>query len=192
MKHVAQRFAAGHRLRLAVSTTYFPMIWPAPEPVTLTLHTEDCSLDLPVRAPAPEDEALPAFGPPESGPPADIAVLEEGEDYFRIVEDGETGAMEMQIAEGAGRVRFGHNDLTLYNQGYERYRALPDDLDSVSAEAQWDFELARGDWQVETHTWTRLTADKEAFIVEAVLEAWENGRSVHRAEWDERIPRNQG
>jgi uncharacterized protein len=32
MKPVAQRFAPGHRIRLAVSTNYFPLIWPAPNP----------------------------------------------------------------------------------------------------------------------------------------------------------------
>ncbi|MER9331533.1 CocE/NonD family hydrolase [Mesorhizobium sp. M0488] len=30
-KHVAQHFRAGHRIRLAISTGYFPVAWPAPE-----------------------------------------------------------------------------------------------------------------------------------------------------------------
>src|SRR5205807_2395575 len=31
-------FVPGHRIRVAVSSSYWPIIWPAPEPVTLTLH----------------------------------------------------------------------------------------------------------------------------------------------------------
>ncbi|MEL7012630.1 MAG: CocE/NonD family hydrolase [Pseudomonadota bacterium] len=31
------RFAAGHRVRVALSTAYWPIVWPAPAPVTLTL-----------------------------------------------------------------------------------------------------------------------------------------------------------
>ena len=35
---IAQRVPAGHRLRVALSTSYWPWVWPAAEPVTLTLH----------------------------------------------------------------------------------------------------------------------------------------------------------
>ena len=38
LNDVAQAFPAGHRIRLALSTAYWPIAWPAPEPVTLTLY----------------------------------------------------------------------------------------------------------------------------------------------------------
>jgi putative CocE/NonD family hydrolase len=38
LNEIAHVFAAGHRLRVAVSTSCFPLTWPSPEPVTLTLH----------------------------------------------------------------------------------------------------------------------------------------------------------
>ena len=44
-------FPAGHRIRLALSTTYWPMIWPAPETATLTIFGG--TLDLPVRPAQP-------------------------------------------------------------------------------------------------------------------------------------------
>ncbi|MDP1578500.1 MAG: CocE/NonD family hydrolase, partial [Cypionkella sp.] len=34
---MAYRLAAGHHLRLALSTTYWPFLWPSPQPATLTL-----------------------------------------------------------------------------------------------------------------------------------------------------------
>src|SRR6185295_4819094 len=46
---LGHRFAAGHRLRLAISTAYWPRIWPAPERVTLTVHTAGTRLELPAR-----------------------------------------------------------------------------------------------------------------------------------------------
>ena len=36
---IAQAIPAGHRLRLALSPAYWPWLWPAPEPVTLAVHT---------------------------------------------------------------------------------------------------------------------------------------------------------
>lgn len=68
-KPVAQRFEAGHRIRLALSTSYFPLVWPAPEPVRMTLHTANTRLELPVRAASDADERLADFPPPESAPP---------------------------------------------------------------------------------------------------------------------------
>ena len=35
---IAWRVPKGHRLRVSISTSYFPMMWPAPEPVTLTVY----------------------------------------------------------------------------------------------------------------------------------------------------------
>ena len=51
-------FAPGHRIRLALSTCYWPVIWPSPAPVTLTVHTGTSTLTLPVRPPNPADAAV--------------------------------------------------------------------------------------------------------------------------------------
>jgi hypothetical protein len=58
MKPVARRVAAGRRIREAVSTSYFPLVRPAPEPATLTLVPGNWMLDLPVRTPAAQDARL--------------------------------------------------------------------------------------------------------------------------------------
>ena len=48
LKGIAHTLPAGHRLRVAVSSCYWPMIWPSPEPTTLTLHDAHCHLSLPL------------------------------------------------------------------------------------------------------------------------------------------------
>ena len=59
-------FPAGHRVRLALSTAYWPMIWPSPEKATLLIFGG--TLDLPVR-PLQATEALlsPLPGPEFGG-----------------------------------------------------------------------------------------------------------------------------
>ena len=61
---IAQAFPAGHRLRLALSPTYWPWAWPSPEPVTLTVVAGESLLELPVRPERPEDADLRPFDPP--------------------------------------------------------------------------------------------------------------------------------
>ncbi len=61
---IAASFPAGHRLRLALSPTYWPWAWPSPEPVTLTVVAGESLLELPVRPERPKDADLRPFDPP--------------------------------------------------------------------------------------------------------------------------------
>ena len=60
----------GHRIGLALSSSYWPIAWPSPELATLTIDTGATMLTLPVRPPRPEDATLRPFDPPESAPEA--------------------------------------------------------------------------------------------------------------------------
>jgi predicted acyl esterase len=52
-------FPPGHRVRLALSTAYWPMIWPSPEKATLSILGG--TLDLPLRSPNVADARLSPF-----------------------------------------------------------------------------------------------------------------------------------
>ena len=69
LKSVAQTIPKGHRLRLAVSSTYWPMVWPSPEDVTLTVDAAKSRLDLPVLGSFAGLGGV-KFGPPDFAPDA--------------------------------------------------------------------------------------------------------------------------
>jgi hypothetical protein len=93
LNDVAHSFAPGNRLRVAVSTSYWPVVWPSPEPVRLSLFAGASALELPVRPPRPADGDLRPFPPPEAAPPLDFTDLEPGGFHRRIERDAETGAL---------------------------------------------------------------------------------------------------
>ena len=70
-------FPAGHRVRLAISTAYWPMIWPPPEKATLSIFAG--TLDLPLRPPQGTDAQLSPFPEPESAPPEKPTVMRRGD-----------------------------------------------------------------------------------------------------------------
>ena len=69
---IAHAFPPGHRLRVAVSPTYWPWAWPSPEPVTLTVQAG--RLELPVRPQHQEAELAP-FGDPEGAAPPETELV---------------------------------------------------------------------------------------------------------------------
>jgi predicted acyl esterase len=143
MKHVAQSLPAGHRLRLAIFSSYFPMIWPSPEPVTLHIHTKGSGLELPLRAPAALDDTLADFDAAVAGPPPLTEQIAEPETWFRIVEDAARGEIQMQIADGGGVTRLLTNDITLHKQGYETYGVGLDDVTTTWGRTEWHYGLSR-------------------------------------------------
>ena len=78
LNEIAHVFGRGNRIRLALSTCYWPMAWPMPEAVTLSLFTGASALELPVRSASPADGELAAFGAPESAPKLRVTSLAEG------------------------------------------------------------------------------------------------------------------
>jgi hypothetical protein len=190
LNDVGQAFPAGHRIRLALSTAYWPTAWPAPEPVTLTLFTGASALTLPVRPPDPADAALPPLPPVETAPPLSVTAFEAARTERDVRHDVVTGDVTLDWIQDSGRHRYDDVDLTMHTVAADRFTIRPEDPLSARAEVAWTVRLARGDWQVETRTRTVLTATRHTFELVATLEALEGDRPVHVEHWTRSIPRD--
>lgn len=110
-KHVAQHFRAGHRIRLAISTGYFPVAWPAPEPATLTVHLADCRLELPIRKRnGTEAEPMP-FLEAEGASPLQVETILKAQRDWTISENLANGSTVVELGEGAGTYRISRTIL---------------------------------------------------------------------------------
>ncbi|NBC97181.1 MAG: CocE/NonD family hydrolase [Deinococcus-Thermus bacterium] len=187
---VAQSFPAGHRLRLALSTSYWPLAWPPPEPVRLTVHPAGSHLTLPVRPPRPEDEQLRRFGPPVTAEALRREVLEAEHHNWRVIRDLARDASTLHVIDDSGVVYLPEIDLEVGRGGEEFYRSTGNDYGSVEGETRWRRSVARGDWRIRTETRTVLTSDAEAFYLRAELDAYENDTRVYSRNWNERIRRD--
>ena len=105
---IAHAFAAGHRLRVGVSTDYWPWVWPSPAPVTLSLFCGgESRLVLPVRPPRPDDALLAPFAEPESSRALVCETLAQPGSRGRRVDwdvDSNTMTYEYRYVDG-GRYR---------------------------------------------------------------------------------------
>ena len=184
----ANSFAPGHRIRVAVSTTYWPLIWPSPEPVTLTLATGKSALVLPVR-PLRRNEGAPKFKAPEAAPAASRTVLVPGGRNRVIRTDLGKRETTVEITDSSGRNRYDDIDLIAEARSTERYTIVEDDPLSATAEVTWTWTFERGDWQIRTETRTHVSCTRRDFLVRARLEAYEGAERVFERDFESRIPR---
>ena len=188
LKHVAQTFRAGHRIRLAVSSSYFPLAWPTPEPATLTVLPGRSRLDLPIRA--DDGIRVPDFAPPRAAAPLDATYHVTPAAEWTVEEDRDTGRVTVLIRNHEGAALIDAHDLYHSSEGRERYSVLPDDPVSAEGEVVWTHEMRRDDWSVKTVTTTRLTGDRDTFRIVARLRAWEGEVLVRDQSWNTPIPRH--
>jgi hypothetical protein len=190
LNDIGYAFPPGHRVRVAVSSTYWPITWPTRERVAVTLFGGASSILLPVRAPKPADEALAPLPPVQSAPPEKRTVLRAGRTERRIERDIATGETIHRLVDDAGDVRIDAHRLEVGSVKLTEYRIKDDDPLTAVAEARWSQRVGRGAWRTRTETWTRMTATPDAFLLHATLDAYEGETRVWSQNWDCAVPRD--
>ncbi|MCK2041646.1 CocE/NonD family hydrolase [Chromohalobacter sp. TMW 2.2308] len=191
LKHIAQQFPAGNAIRLSISSSYWPLAWPAPAPVKLTIHPAGSRLLLPCRSPQPQEEAaLPAFAPPEAAPPLAKTLVQPSQETWRVIRDLANDQTTLEVINDEGTFRLDDIDLELSVRITERYTYAYGNYDSISGWTQWERCFRRGDWMVRSVTRTLMTSTAESFRLRATLDAYEDDSRVFAKSWDEEIPRD--
>jgi uncharacterized protein len=177
------RFAAGHRIRVAVAVSDWPSLWPLPEVAPLEILSP-VELELPG---IPADAV--AFAP-AGGPLVDIAqpgAQRSSRSRWDVLTDGLTGeagivtsmrakeaipAEGWSIAESAGRWAMA-GDVPL----------------SAAIRGVWRYHLMRPGLEARVRAQTRVEATADEFLVDLRLRVEADGEPFAERRWKERIPR---
>lgn len=186
---MAQSFPPGHQLRVSVSTSYWPVVWPSPAPVRMTIHPEASTLVLPVR-PRPHAEISPVFDDPEGAEPLRVTQVDVGAQEWRVSRDMVDLSGRLDVVKDLGTVHFEDSELTVRRSARETYGFVAGNVHSVRGETLWDIGFARGDWSTHSTTRTVLTSNATEFHLYAELDAWDGEERVHSQTWSTSIPRD--
>lgn len=182
---------AGHRVRLAVSNTYWPWAWPSPEAGVLTVHCgPDSVLTLPQRVAGAHDLAAPQFGPPESGEPlsSETTMLRDGgRQVRRNLDDGMT---EVEFDWHPSRVRILATGTEMGEENVTHYRVRDGDPLSATVACRATVTLDRPAWHIRSEARSHMTCDRDSFTVTTSLDAYEDDRRVHALAVTHRFPRD--
>ncbi len=189
LSDIAQAFPAGHRIRLALATSHWPIAWPSPEMAALTLETGSATLSLPVRQPSPSDDRLLPFASPEEAEAAPYVVTKLAGRNRTITEDPTTGDVTVTVHRERASYHLDAIDLDFAADAIEHYRVREADPSATTAETEATWRLSRGDWRIRTETVTRVSCTQTTFEVEARLKAFESDTQIASRTWKSSIPR---
>jgi putative CocE/NonD family hydrolase len=186
MRFTSWVFPASHRIRVAVSNALWPMIWPTPHPMTLSLHLDGASrLRLPVAPPS--DLPEPAWPLPEPGAPL-AGVGSKGEILPVVWEVDRQGTRAMATWEGRSEAWFpwGRQEFM------ERLRFEADDDDPARASTLGEAEtvVSLDNRRLVWRSRLELTSDAMAFHYRYRRELEEDGRPIREREWEATFPRD--
>jgi hypothetical protein len=207
LRTAGYRFLPGHRVRVAVASSLWPVLWPSPYPATFTLHhgaATPSRLELPVvpAAGGPGDMDVPAFkttppdlrwssteaadgrGPAVADPPV-----------WRIEEDVIDDSVTVHVHDGGESIV--PTGRRLYSA--ETLRMTARDRDPARAELdadvvyRWQEREPGGDGRllpIEIRATSRQTSTVEAFSLSVRLEVDLDGKRFFERDWSEEMPRH--
>jgi predicted acyl esterase len=189
LKDVAYELPQGHRLRIAISTSYWPLAMPSPQSATVTIYGG--SLSLPRRDYQENPAEPPDLGQAWSPPALDAKILVAPErGRVHIEQNAENGSMRVGVVRNLGALHIAEVDLELTAVGSECYSILAADPSQVRSQAQRRAEFKRADWQASIVTQSILTSSGADWSFVATLSAYEGEVEVFARRWDLEIPRS--
>lgn len=189
LNEIAHVFAPGHRVRVAVSTSYFPLTWPSPEPVTLTLFVGESTIELPIL----KDGAVRAvdpFGPPEFARPRPSTVVRPGQDERRVIVDLDAGTTTMRVARDDGCIRIDDIGTEIAYSKAKEMRIADGDPLSMRVAVATSHGFHRADWDARLDCRIVMTCDRENFFLQSDIDAYADGTRLFSRSRPYRIPRD--
>ncbi|MFD8664230.1 CocE/NonD family hydrolase [Streptomyces microflavus] len=192
---IGHTFPPGHRIRLAVSSSYWPWIWPQAGSAGFTLDADGSFVELPVRRHT-EDPAI-TFGEPEQAEPLGVVypvTLEEPRPERLVVRDVAKGEWRLEVDPRYGGTRVYPDGLEFTEDALETYTIQQDDPLSARTHSDWRIRLHRPEmsWDVEIETRSEIAADDNDFITSDEVICKDGGEVVFHRTWEKRIPRTAG
>ena len=189
LDHAAHAFASGHRIRIALSTSYWPLAWPAPEVVSLGLHCGRATLALPRLNGGADSPATSLFEAPERARAMAREVHHLGQSRRTVFEDVGTGEVRINEFRDMGDFRILDHGMRFHEVSEIEHAIRRDDPVSARCTARREFTCSRGHWHVRIDARTTLTCTKDTFQVTSTCDAYESGCRVFARTWHDDIPR---
>ncbi|MEQ8653470.1 MAG: CocE/NonD family hydrolase [Kiloniellales bacterium] len=181
----AHRFARGNRIRLALSASYWPLAWPAPQPSRLSLRLQQCRLALPCLK-GPAQPLAQSFAPPRQPEQCFEAVAKGVLRRFSFEEQGclVNGWHQEPVAQ-----YFAATETLFRYETSARHAIQPGRPESAVSAFDHQMRFERPDGTADIRSTAQVTADADSFHLKGSLTAHWRGALIFRREWSPSLRR---
>ena len=181
------RFGAGHRIRLSLSTAYWPMVLPPPADPGLTIDLASLGLALPklgahavIDMPEPENpDPLPKY--------TELAPAETARGVERDLTNGLT---EYTIYEDTGLYEHPGTGLATREVRDELWSIADGDPLSMTGTATWTCDMQRDNWFVRTLSTASIACTATDWLISANVRAFEGETQIFEKRFEKTVPRD--
>jgi hypothetical protein len=171
---IAQTVPKGLKLRIAISTSYWPIAWPSPEPATITIDPARSSVALPVLK---SERGLKKvkFAPVELAEAADLTISDPGGESRQVILDIEKQRINFTIKRNDGTYRIDEIGTEISLTKLKDFAVSRDGSEPPSSMVGTTVHFRRGDWDARVETEVAMTSDKTHFHMEGQVRTFKNG-----------------
>ena len=186
----AHQFKKGNRIRVAITESLWPMVWPSPLPVTLKITAGVSRIILPVRPRETVDQTPPipiirgAVEKRDATDPTILAtkIVQTGPDSNGLVSIRKEIPESTRTLEDIGTTLSGASVWT---------RSIREgDPNSSVWTVEWTRQMKRGSWNTKTRSTIELVSTPAEFRIQESITAWEDEKQVFARASDKRIKRD--
>jgi putative CocE/NonD family hydrolase len=182
----AYRLPKGHKLRVAISNTYWPTVWPSAVAGKLTV--ESGSISVPQR---PHSEGAEcSFEEPQAASPWNAKVRRPSDYSRETFTDEDTGDVVTEMFCDFGENEDGEHGLISGGWMREEWTIHPDDPLSAHATQIWEHTGGRDGQMWRTMAVGEMWCDEEKFYISARLTAYENEAVVFERDYEDEVARD--
>ncbi len=169
------RFGEGHRLRLSLSTSYWPTVLPPPTDPGIWVDVASLRLDMPKLG----DHEVFEMKQPDNLNPLP-AYIEHAPPQTRrsVTRDLSGNRTDYRIHEDTGLFEHPDTGLATRELREEIWSIEPDNPVSMTGTATWTCDMRRGNWNVRTVSCSRIACTETDWLISATVNAYEGERQV--------------
>ena len=187
LDQIAYCLPRGHKLRLAISNSYWPFIWPSPEVTEITVYRGNLSLPY-IDDKRKLDEN--SFDYPVVGESNKYRVKRPPSSTRKSFFDKKTEQNVLEVKHDSGCEVDLEHGLETDSAVVERFFLKEGQPLSAQIDVNWYQILKRGKWNVYIESKINVLCDRDYFYLKGSVNSWENSKLAFSREFDESIPRD--
>ena len=181
------RFGEGHRIRLSLSTAYWPMILPPPVDPGLTIDIASLGLAMPLLG---DHETFEMKQPANPDPLPKYIEHAPSTTRRSVTRDLAENQTRYEVAEDTGLFEHPGTGLSTRQLREETWSIDPTDPLSMTGTSVWTCDMRRDRWSVRTVSTAKLACTATDWLISASVLAYDGEKKIFEKTFEKAIPRD--